>query len=94
MQYINHAKELVRTKGCKICHVINGDGGQLGPDLTREGDKHAEEFDFTNLVSNLQTILHLAHQALPVAAHHRARLDHAGDELPVDGTPRRWPCSR
>ena len=34
MPYINSAKEFVRTKGCKICHVINGDGGKLGPDLT------------------------------------------------------------
>jgi cytochrome c2 len=67
MPYINHAKELVRTKGCKICHVINGEGGVLGPDLTREGDKHAEEFDFTNLVSNLQTIFtwHVKHFQSP-----------------------------
>jgi cytochrome c2 len=56
MPYINEAKDLVRTKGCKICHSINGEGGRLGPELTHEGDKHPEEFDFTNLVTNLETV--------------------------------------
>ncbi|MHC4989985.1 MAG: c-type cytochrome [Planctomycetota bacterium] len=67
LEYINMAKQLVRTKGCKICHRINGEGGQLGPDLTDEGDKHAEEFDFTNLVSTLQTIFtwHIKHFQSP-----------------------------
>ena len=65
--YINQAKEFVRTKGCKICHVINGDGGKLGPDLTREGDKHAEGFDFSNLVSDQLTVFnwHIKHFQSP-----------------------------
>jgi cytochrome c2 len=67
MEYINHAKQLVRTKGCKICHIINDDGGKLGPDLTDEGDKHAEGYDFSNLVSRQQTIFnwHVKHFQSP-----------------------------
>jgi hypothetical protein len=67
MPFINSAKEFVRTKGCKICHVINGDGGKLGPNLTTEGDKHAEGFDFSNLVSDQITVFnwHIKHFQSP-----------------------------
>ena len=67
MPYISRAKEFVRAKGCKICHVINGDGGKLGPDLTSVGDKHAEGFDFSNLVSDQMTVFnwHIKHFQSP-----------------------------
>ncbi len=54
--YINYAKSLVRDKGCTICHIVNGEGGKLGPDLTFEGDKHAESFDFSNFATENPSI--------------------------------------
>jgi cytochrome c2 len=67
MEYINEAKTLVRDKGCRICHVINGQGGRLGPDLTDEGDKHAEGFDFSNLSTDQLTVFnwHVKHFKSP-----------------------------
>ena len=47
--YINRAKELVTLKGCRACHVMNGRGGTVGPDLTWEGEKSAEQFNYERI---------------------------------------------
>ena len=47
---VNLAKRIVAEKGCRACHVINGRGGNIGPDLTFEGDKAPEQFDYTRLL--------------------------------------------
>lgn len=47
--HINRAKALVDGKGCRACHVINDRGGTIGPDLTREGEKNPEQYDYARL---------------------------------------------
>jgi cytochrome c2 len=46
---INLAKKLTREKGCRACHVINGSGGAIGPDLTRVGDKEPAQYDYARV---------------------------------------------
>ena len=46
---LNRAKQLVMEKGCRACHVINGRGGTVGPDLTWEGTKAPEQFNYERI---------------------------------------------
>jgi cytochrome c2 len=50
MEIINLAKKLLTQKNkCQTCHIVNGKGGRIGPDLTFIGDKPAERFDFSQI---------------------------------------------
>ena len=46
---INLAKRMVNEKGCRACHVINGFGGTIGPDLSNVGEKPPEQYDLSRL---------------------------------------------
>jgi cbb3-type cytochrome oxidase cytochrome c subunit len=65
---INLAKRLVIDKGCRACHVINGYGGTIGPDLTEVGEKAPEQYDFTRLSGQKTAFAwHVAHFKEPRA---------------------------
>ncbi|MHC4550459.1 MAG: c-type cytochrome [Planctomycetota bacterium] len=49
--YINRGKRLIQEKGCRACHVINGRGGAIGPDLTHIGEKSPEQYDYSRLTT-------------------------------------------
>ena len=59
---INLAKQIVRDRGCRACHVINGFGGTIGPDLTVEGEKAPEQYNFGRLLGQKTAFAwHVAH---------------------------------
>jgi len=59
---INLAKRLVNDKGCRACHVINGFGGTIGPDLTTVGEKAPEQYDLSRLSGQRTAFAwHVAH---------------------------------
>jgi cytochrome c2 len=59
---VNLAKRLVNEKGCRACHVINGFGGTIGPDLTEVGEKAPEQYDFSRLSGQRTAFAwHVAH---------------------------------
>ena len=39
---------IFETTGCQGCHIVDGNGGTLGPDISFVGDKSIHDFDFSH----------------------------------------------
>jgi cytochrome c2 len=64
--HIARAKQIVDRRGCRACHVINGRGGSIGPDLTRVGEKSPEQYDYARLTGNPSLVeWHVGHLQSP-----------------------------
>ncbi|HZY60120.1 MAG TPA: c-type cytochrome [Candidatus Binataceae bacterium] len=63
---INLAKPLIKKKKCLVCHSVEGQGGHTAADLTYEGDKDPELFDFSH-VSGPRTLFNWQVQHLTEA---------------------------
>lgn len=53
---VAEGKNLVDTKGCIGCHIIDGRGGKMGPDITFVGDKTRHDFDFSHFSGEEHTV--------------------------------------
>jgi mono/diheme cytochrome c family protein len=51
---------IFQREGCLGCHKIRGTGGAIGPDLTGQGDKTHEAYDYSRISGehNIETWLH------------------------------------
>ncbi len=64
--YVNRAKRLLHEKGCRACHIINGRGGVIGPDLTNVGSKSPEQYDYSRMYGVKSAFAwHVAHLQSP-----------------------------
>lgn len=51
MPHINRGKKIFKEKMCTCCHFYKDEGGMVGPELTYEGDKVPEKFDFSSITN-------------------------------------------
>jgi mono/diheme cytochrome c family protein len=49
VELVTRGRRLAEAKGCYGCHVVEGRGGTLGPDITTVGDRTRHTFDFSHL---------------------------------------------
>src|ERR1700674_4090214 len=52
-----HGAKLFREKGCVVCHLIRGEGGVRGPDLSLIGSQRSVEYLLQSLLDPNATVL-------------------------------------